>query len=56
MVLQMKLAVGQEEYSGLLQLALAEMRHPEDQLCFNTDISVCAQNAFGASTKRGEYA
>ena len=32
MVVRMKLKIEQEEYSGLLKLALSVMRNPEDQL------------------------
>jgi hypothetical protein len=34
MIVRLKLAIEQEEYSALLQLALSELRNPESQLLF----------------------
>lgn len=34
MVVRIKIALEQEEYSGLLRLALTEMRNPQEQLRF----------------------
>ena len=34
MVVRLKITIEQDEYSGLLKLALSEMRNPESQLRF----------------------
>ncbi len=34
MIVRIKLAIEQEEYSALVKLALSEMRNPEEQLHF----------------------